>query len=93
MKQTCTGSLCAPICRYLQNIFALSTQNNLQGDSESIQHADMFLGYATNSGFVSYRRPLTGSYYIQALSQMFSKHSWKEDVVTMTKIVCYQHSE
>jgi hypothetical protein len=48
----------------------------------------MFIGYASNPEFVSYRTAAFGSYYIQALNKIFAEFAWTNDIVALTRMVC-----
>jgi hypothetical protein len=49
--------------------------------------SDMLLAYATVPGFVSWRNSERGSWFIQALSEVFLANAHKEDVLSMMTMV------
>ncbi|XP_019879742.2 caspase-3-like [Aethina tumida] len=55
--------------------------------SNAKNQSDMLLAYSTLPGFVSYRSPTTGSWYIQTLCSIFSAHAHQWDIETMLKKV------
>ena len=49
--------------------------------------ADFLLSYATTPGFVSWRHQAKGSWYIQALVEVFERYACKEDLMSMLTMV------
>ncbi|XP_022090365.1 caspase-3-like [Acanthaster planci] len=49
--------------------------------------SDMLLAYATVPGFVSWRNSERGSWFVQAMSEVFMEHAPKEDLLSMMTIV------
>ncbi len=47
------------------------------------RHADVLIAYATTPGYVSWRNSLKGSWFVQALCQVFAKHAKDEDLLSM----------
>ena len=39
--------------------------------------SDMLIGFPTQKGFIAYRKPEIGSWYMNAIVQVFSKHAKK----------------
>lgn len=48
---------------------------------------DMLIGYPTQRGFIAYRKPEIGSWYMNAIVQIFSKHSHDTDLCAMLNMV------
>ncbi len=48
---------------------------------------DMLVGYPTQKGFIAYRKPEVGSWYMNAIVQVFSKHSCDTDICAMLNMV------
>lgn len=47
----------------------------------------MLIAYSTVPGFVSYRDPQTGTWYIQTICEVFMEHAHDTDVEGMLKMV------
>ncbi|KRY92183.1 Glutathione synthetase, partial [Trichinella pseudospiralis] len=43
--------------------------------------ADILIAYSTTPGFVSWRNSLRGTWFIQAVCEVFSEYAWKEEVL------------
>jgi len=48
---------------------------------------DMLIGFPTQKGFIAYRKPEIGSWYMNAIVQVFSKHSCDTDLCAMLNMV------
>ena len=48
---------------------------------------DMLIGFPTQKGFIAYRKPEIGSWYMNAIVQVFSKHSHDTDLCAMLNMV------
>jgi len=48
---------------------------------------DMLVGFPTQKGFIAYRKPEIGSWYMNAIVQVFSKHSCDTDICAMLNMV------
>lgn len=48
---------------------------------------DMLIGYPTQKGFIAYRKPEIGSWYMNAIVQIFSKHAHNTDLCAMLNMV------
>jgi hypothetical protein len=48
---------------------------------------DMLIGFPTQKGFIAYRKPEIGSWYMNAIVQIFSKHSHNTDLCAMLNMV------
>ncbi len=55
--------------------------------------ADIFFGYATPLGYVSWRNPSSGSWYISELCHSLAKYACCSDLETITKITCRRVGE
>lgn len=49
--------------------------------------SDVLIGYPTQKGFIAYRKPEIGSWYMNAIVQVFSKHSHNTDLCAMLNMV------
>ncbi len=47
----------------------------------------MLVGFPTQKGFIAYRKPEIGSWYMNAIVQVFSKHSCDTDICAMLNMV------
>lgn len=47
----------------------------------------MLIGFPTQKGFIAYRKPEIGSWYMNAIVQIFSKHSHDTDLCAMLNMV------
>lgn len=47
----------------------------------------MLIAYSTVPGFVSHRDPVTGTWYIQTICEVFMKNAHDTDVESMLKMV------
>ncbi|KAF5303793.1 hypothetical protein FQR65_LT08128 [Abscondita terminalis] len=56
-------------------------------DSVCRQQSDMLIAYATVPGFVAHRDPNNGTWYMQAICQVFMEHACDTDVENLLKIV------
>uniref|UniRef100_A0A915EKU0 Uncharacterized protein n=1 Tax=Ditylenchus dipsaci TaxID=166011 RepID=A0A915EKU0_9BILA len=45
--------------------------------------ADMLICYATTPNYVSWRNSMNGTWFVQSICEVFSKHAANEDIVTM----------
>lgn len=66
--------------------------NSLHGPSAQIfRHmpslCDMLIGFPTQKGFIAYRKPEIGSWYMNAIVQVFSKHAHDTDLCAMLNMV------
>jgi uncharacterized protein YejL (UPF0352 family) len=74
---------------------ALSTKNILSNNNHTTSDAyyhipslcDMLIGFPTQKGFIAYRKPEIGSWYMNAIVQVFSKHSHDTDLCAMLNMV------
>ncbi len=48
---------------------------------------DMLIGFPTQKGFIAYRKPEIGSWYMNAIVQIFSKHAKDTDLCAMLNMV------
>jgi uncharacterized protein YejL (UPF0352 family) len=48
---------------------------------------DVLIGFPTQKGFIAYRKPEIGSWYMNAIVQVFSKHSHDTDLCAMLNMV------
>ena len=48
---------------------------------------DMLIGFPTQKGFIAYRKPEIGSWYMNAIVQVFSKHACDTDLCAMLNMV------
>ena len=48
---------------------------------------DMLIGFPTQKGFIAYRKPEIGSWYMNAIVQVFSKHAHDTDLCAMLNMV------
>lgn len=48
---------------------------------------DMLIGFPTQKGYIAYRKPEIGSWYMNAIVQIFSKHSKDTDLCAMMNMV------
>ena len=48
---------------------------------------DMLIGFPTQKGYIAYRKPEIGSWYMNAIVQVFSKHSCDTDLCAMLNMV------
>ena len=49
--------------------------------------SDVLIGYSTLPGFTSNRDVYLGTWYIQAVCEVFMEHAWNTDVEDMLKMV------
>ena len=66
--------------------------NSLNGSSSQIfRHmpslCDMLIGFPTQKGFIAYRKPEIGSWYMNAIVQVFSKNAHDTDICAMLNMV------
>jgi len=47
--------------------------------------ADIFIAYATTPGFVSWRNSMKGSWFVQAICQVFAAKTVTEDLLSMVR--------
>ena len=62
-----------------------NTNNSLSYHIPSL--CDMLIGFPTQKGFIAYRKPEIGSWYMNAIVQVFSKHSHDTDLCAMLNMV------
>ena len=48
---------------------------------------DMLIGFPTQKGYIAYRKPEIGSWYMNAIVQVFSKHAKNTDLCAMLNMV------
>jgi uncharacterized protein YejL (UPF0352 family) len=48
---------------------------------------DMMIGFPTQKGYIAYRKPEIGSWYMNAIVQVFSKHAKDTDLCAMLNMV------
>lgn len=48
---------------------------------------DMLIGFPTQKGFIAYRKPEIGSWYMNAIVQIFSKYAKNTDLCAMLNMV------
>ncbi|RZC33126.1 caspase-7-like, partial [Asbolus verrucosus] len=72
-------------CRGDNEQFIQSDARPVKRQSRPI--GDMLIAYSTLPGFVSYRNPESGTWYIQTLCEVFSKHAHEYHVEELLKIV------
>lgn len=48
---------------------------------------DMIIGFPTQKGFIAYRKPEIGSWYMNAIVQVFSKYAHNTDLCAMLNMV------
>ncbi len=48
---------------------------------------DMLIGFPTQKGYIAYRKPEIGSWYMNAIVQTFSKHAKDTDLCAMLNMV------
>ncbi|XP_020892531.1 volume-regulated anion channel subunit LRRC8A [Exaiptasia diaphana] len=56
------------------------------------EQSDTLIAYSTLQGFASFRNTVTGSFFINALVDVFSKHAWEEDILSLLTFVNYEVS-
>jgi uncharacterized protein YejL (UPF0352 family) len=49
--------------------------------------SDMLIGFPTQKGYIAYRKPEVGSWYMNAVVQVFSKHAHNTDLCAMLNMV------
>jgi caspase-like apoptosis-related cysteine protease len=49
--------------------------------------SDILIGYSTLPGFISNRDVYLGTWYIQAICEVFMEHAWDTDIEDMLKMV------
>ncbi|KAI3386765.1 hypothetical protein SNEBB_004765 [Seison nebaliae] len=72
------------------NMKLLPTQFNSIPSSSSKRlptNSDMLIGYSTLKHFIAYRKPERGSWYMDALIEIFSKHSHNTNLCSMLNMV------
>ncbi len=62
-----------------------NTNNSLSFHIPSL--CDMLIGFPTQKGFIAYRKPEIGSWYMNAIVQVFSKHAHDTDLCAMLNMV------
>ena len=67
------------------NNIPINTNNSLYYHIPSL--CDMLIGFPTQKGFIAYRKPEIGSWYMNAIVQVFSKHSHDTDLCAMLNMV------
>jgi hypothetical protein len=77
--------------KYSANDLKCSQSNNSLACNKTVYHipsfCDMLIGYPTQKGFIAYRKPEIGSWYMNAIVQVFSKHSHDTDLCAMLNMV------
>ncbi len=63
------------------------TLNNTKSLYHIPSFCDMLIGFPTQKGFIAYRKPEIGSWYMNAIVQIFSKHSHNTDLCAMLNMV------
>ncbi|CAF0938229.1 unnamed protein product [Brachionus calyciflorus] len=63
------------------------TSNNSQIFYHIPSQCDMLIGYPTQKGFIAYRKPEIGSWYMNAIVQIFSKYAHNTDLCAMLNMV------
>ena len=48
---------------------------------------DILVGYPTQRGYIAYRKPEVGSWYMNAIVQVFSKHACDTDICALLNMV------
>lgn len=48
---------------------------------------DVLVGFPTQRGFIAYRKPEVGSWYMNAIVQVFSKHACDTDICALMNMV------
>jgi hypothetical protein len=75
----------------VQDFGVKCTSGRTQGDgSGSVLHrsmSDILIGYSTLPGFMSHRDKYLGTWYIQAVCEVFMEHACDTDVEDMLKMV------
>ena len=54
------------------------------------EKADILLSYSRISGYALFCNTRHDSWYVQSLTKIFSRHAWKEDVVSLLTLVNYE---
>lgn len=68
-------------------------ENDSMNSSNSLMYyhipslCDMLIGFPTQKGFIAYRKPEIGSWYMNAIVQIFSKHACDTDLCAMLNMV------
>lgn len=69
-------------------IFQLYAEKYFQLEKRIPADADIFIGYATTPGYVSWRNSSRGSWYIESIIEIFKRDAYHEDLLSMmTKVV------
>ena len=72
-------------------IFLNTNTENCFSSSQVFYHiptfCDMLIGYPTQRGFIAYRKPEIGSWYMNAIVQVLSKHAHDTDLCAMLNMV------
>ena len=76
---------------YEDNVIS-NNANNTNSDSSPVYYhipslCDILIGFPTQKGFIAYRKPEIGSWYMNAIVQVFSKHSHDTDLCAMLNMV------
>lgn len=50
-------------------------------------HCDMIIGFPTQKGFIAYRKPEIGSWYMNAIVNVFSRYAHNTDLCAMLNMV------
>jgi uncharacterized protein YejL (UPF0352 family) len=69
------------------NLTSSSSSNNPLMFYHIPSLCDMLIGFPTQKGFIAYRKPEIGSWYMNAIVQVFSKHSCDTDLCAMLNMV------
>jgi uncharacterized protein YejL (UPF0352 family) len=66
-------------------------EENIARDCQFVFHipslSDMLIGFPTQKGYIAYRKPEVGSWYMNAVVQIFSKHAHNTDLCAMLNMV------
>jgi len=63
------------------------TENDGSSSALLRSMSDVLIGYSTQPGFGSHRNVYLGTWYIQAVCEVFMEHAWNTDVEDMLKLV------
>ena len=67
-----------------------SEPGSMTGVDIHIPETDLLLSYSTIHGYVTFRNPRHGSWYVETLAKVFSEHAWEEDVLSLLTLVNYE---
>lgn len=67
--------------------FPALTNSNSQVFYHIPSLCDMLIGYPTQKGYIAYRKPEIGSWYMNAIVQIFSKYAHNTDLCAMLNMV------